>query len=138
MAAALRNIPVVLGTVPEEDPDLIPIRNMIFRGNPAWAPQNLECVRQVNEVIRYTCGQYRNCHILDLHGMVEHIKDPDNRVSTSGKFVDKDTKVEGEELYSYSELRPDGVHLSEVGSEIAARLLHDSLLESSPTCRNKD
>lgn len=94
-------IPMLLGSVPNEDPNKV---STLLTASGSWSPPKPQCVKMVNDFLRQECKPEDQCYILDMHRIVENLKGslgPHDRTGIWYQGTD----------YGYNDLRNDGVHL---------------------------
>jgi hypothetical protein len=116
---------LVLGTVTHDRPENVPIYDLNVSINNSqygfWFPQDVSCVQSINESLRDHCQVENGCYLIDLYEMGEVLSRGDSLL-----FRDKE--------YGLYEVRPDGVHLSLVGSMYVADQVIQALESSPPSC----
>lgn len=114
---------LVLGTLPYERPDLIPINSRITGIDGFWYPQDHACVTSINATLRQFCHIKDNCYLMDFGKMAE-------RLYNGEKLPVKSEGVEIDRMQA----RPDGVHLSHLGSKGAAEEMIALFEKYPPSC----
>jgi len=111
---------LILGNVPEEDPSQVLINGLGFNGYVFWYPQDMSCVRSINAELKNKCTLENGCYIVDFKKMVDTLDYQHGRLALrDGSSID---------IY---ETRPDGVHLSNKGSQYVYEQILDGL-EAQP------
>lgn len=128
-------IPLILGTVPVEDPNLV---YRMFQGKSAvmfdrelpfdwpidiWDAPNELCVNQLNSLIRQSCDNNEQCYLVDFAEVVRQLN------STGISF-------EGSLNKTY-DFRFDGIHLSSKGNRYVQSLIEDELKKRKPLCASE-
>lgn len=114
---------LVLGTVPEENPDKVIINSRRTGKDGFWYPQQYGCVRSINATLRQHCRVEQNCYLVELGKLVEELN-ADGKISVR-KF---DREI------GLNEARPDGVHLSFLGSQGLAERMIEQFEAHPPAC----
>lgn len=91
--------PILLGSVPDEDPEKV--LSGITAG---WAPPKKKCLKIANDFLNRECLREKKCYVVDIHKMVQDLKGEINEDDEEGIWYLNN-------LYSYHEVRADGVHL---------------------------
>ena len=136
VAAALKK-PLILGTVPLEDPAKSSLHQLLSTLDKSDANQQKldlavpqpDCTAKINETIRTNCLTENNCFILDFFSLVQELN---SKGELKVKLPSKDGNggvLAKEVTLSASELRPDGIHLSPHGARAVATKLMDLLKE---------
>lgn len=112
---------LILGTVPYDEGGKVFIDSERIGIEGFWYQPTPSCVSSINDVIRNNCREYNNCYVVDLERIVNHLY--------SGHSVDVRGVPHG--LHS---LRPDGVHLSKVGTLFLADTIVEILEANPPRC----
>lgn len=94
-------IPILLGSIPDEDPSKV---STILTTSGGWAPPKRQCVKMVNDFLRRNCRLEDQCYILDMHRIIENLKGSNGPRDHSGIWY------KGKD-YAYNDFRKDGVHL---------------------------
>lgn len=113
---------LVLGNVPIENPELVRIASDRTTVQKLWYPPTPSCVNQINEALAARCTPENNCYLLDMKKWVDHL--------AAGGEV----SVFGQGSYGHFDMRPDGVHLSDVGSRFVAERILQAFEEHPPKC----
>jgi len=118
----------ILATLPEEDPKqvLINTEGFILFSNPIyeipmWYPLHLNCVRMFNAELKKHCRIEKKCYLIDI--------DADVQTLNSGGTL----RLRNGRSYRRYAMRPDGVHLSNLGSIYIMEKMMDALEENPPT-----
>ena len=106
---------VILGTVPKEDYDSFSILNRL-----ALYPQIESCRQEINQVVRQVCTPEQNCYVVDLEKMVADL--------ARDRYL---TLYDGTRL-SPVQVRPDGVNLSNRGTQFIVEDILGSLMRNPP------
>jgi hypothetical protein len=99
--AKKNQIPMLLGSVPDEDPSKV---SMILTGSGGWVQPKQQCVKMTNDFLHRECRVEDQCYILDMHAIVENLK------GSNGPHDHLGIWFQGEN-YDYNQFRSDGVHL---------------------------
>lgn len=113
---------LILGTVPHEDPRLVRIDIRRIGYDFAWRPPRLSCLTKINEALHRLCTPENNCYLVDLKGDIDVLKE-------GGKL-----EVAGVGSFDYYEMRPDGVHLSDMGVLYIAQTVMKAFQTHPPIC----
>lgn len=112
-----------LGTLPHENPDLVKI-NSETSGIPGfWRSQSSRCVESINYQLRKKCTPEKNCFLMEFEKLAKMLNE--------GKKLH--VKSENKDIGLY-EARPDGVHLSYLGSKYAAEQMRQAFEVHAPRC----
>ena len=86
-----------------------------------WRPGIGSCVESINDTIRSFCGQSDLCEYLDLHKINKAIwnQQYDQVDQVPAEFAD----------WRFYDFRPDGVHLSELASEILSNIIFNQFIK---------
>ena len=103
---------LMLGNIPHENPDLVKVNSHRNDGG-IWWPQTPACVDSINATLAEHCTVANRCYLIDMAGMPNRLKDK----------------------YDYYAIRPDGVHLSALGSKILAEEMIQKFESHPPSCR---
>lgn len=116
MAQAM-NKPLILATVPEENPDNVDwlIRKALF-------PMQTVCIDSINSALVEKCKIEDRCYLIDLYKTVNDL---------NGDGVDFNGKLN----FAY-DFRFDGVHLNDEGISYVMKLIDDKLSKKAPNCSN--
>jgi hypothetical protein len=118
-----RNIPLILGTVPEENPELVTWNSWGSYREYIWTPPAAHCLESINRQLHRYCRVQEGCFLLDLHGIIK-------KINAQGSLTMADGKV-----YALPQIRPDGVHVSTLGSLFLAREILRSLAQRPDLCQ---
>lgn len=118
-----RKIPLILGTVPLENPELVTWNYLGSLREYIWTPPEANCVRKINSLLQSNCKADRGCFLLDLHGIIENLNSTGSLQMRNGR------------KFSLTQVRPDGVHVSSYGSEFLVQEIIKSLQQSPHLCR---
>jgi|GEM_PF-5968226 len=121
--ARAKNIKMILGNVPYEDPSQVIIDSESIGIEGLWYRPKAACVASINDTLQRECVPQNGCYLIDLNDMA-------TRLNNGEKLKLKNGAVYG--LYS---LRPDGVHLSTNGSIYVAERMVDALEANPPQCK---
>ncbi len=108
-----------LSTVPFDKPSNVSIHLELS----PWRPQNRGCLLQINSAIRQYCTVEVGCYYIDLYKINEEIL----AGSFERDYLDQPVSID--------QVRPDGVHLSELGSELVAEEMRRVFLSDPPVCK---
>ncbi len=121
--ASQRGTILMLGTVPHEVGANVRIDSNRVGIDGLWYAPQPECTDSINQTLNDYCTPDRGCYIVDLKGTVDDLNCGYKLPVNTGK-------------YGLYELRPDGVHLSDFGSQYIADLMTKALKQNPPTCSN--
>lgn len=110
---------LMLGTVPYDSSEKVFLHSHIT----GWNAPDPSCVYSINSTLRYHCREENNCYIVDLEEMVEKL------------YAGEKLSLKGGSSYDLYQMRPDGVHLSDKGSQYVTEQMIDMLETNPPVCR---
>lgn len=111
--------PIFLANVPNEDPQKMSLLVRRF-----WRPPSTECAARINSRMLELCRPEHQCYLLD---MASHIA----LLNLQG------VAFGGKTLLSHH-MRRDGLHLTSVGVQYVAGLLHQALAANPPACAREE
>lgn len=117
--AAKLGKPIVLGTVPKEDPNKVDPSFRAF-----WSPPQPACSRRLNKYLKDNCHLEKGCYLVDMERYVAQLN------STGIMY-------HGKRVY-YNDIRADGVHLSKLGLQWAQEELVGILSQAAPLCQRSN
>ncbi len=125
-ASATAGKPLFIGTVPKEDAAKVPINSLTSGVEGVWYPIRHECAQKINDVIRENCVTSNACYIVDLEAMAAELN------ADKQLFVKKQNRG-----FNRRQMRPDGVHISEVGAQYVFEKMQEAFEANPPqnTCR---
>lgn len=114
---------LVLGTLPYEDPNKVLINSDVTGVQGFWYPQKYQCVRSINETLKQRCLVKDGCYLFDMGALARDLNE--------GKMLHVESEKQDIDLY---QARPDGVHLSYLGSKAAAERMVELFEKNPPSC----
>ena len=105
---------LMLGNIPHEDASLVKVNSGVPEKG-IWWPQTSACVDSINQTLSRNCTIENRCYLVDMVAMPQ--------------LLGKD--------FSYEDIRPDGVHLSRLGSELVAKEMIKKFENNPPQCSHK-
>lgn len=111
---------LILGNVPIENPANVRIDSARTGVDGLWYPPQPSCVHHINAALENYCKVKHNCYLFDMKSMVDDINCGKAQPLWNGR------------QYKYFDLRPDGVHLSDAGSDFVAEQLYELLAANPP------
>ena len=115
---------LVLGTVPIENASNVRIDSQRI-GYRIWYPPNPRCATRINALLAESCLTENGCYVVDLKAHVD-------RLNAGGHLRLRDGRH-----FGLFEMRPDGVHLSDVGSRHLAESIMDAFAWNPPPGLNQ-
>lgn len=113
---------LILGNVPDENPDNVLIDSEALGINGLWYRPNPVCVERINRKLQESCHTRDNCYIIDFFSMVAELN--------AGRTL----KLNDGSSFDLLSMRPDGVHLSVYGSRFVYEQMVKLLEENPPVC----
>ena len=105
---------LILGNVPHDKAEYIKIDSETLGIDGLWYKANQYCVNSINKALEENCTLKKNCVLFDFKTFVKNLQ---NGQSMTFKG----------QSYSLYDLRPDGVHLSVIGSELIGRHMIETI-----------
>jgi hypothetical protein len=119
--AASKHQTVVLGNVPHEDANKIAyLQTRLGRFMMKDTPDP-ECADKINSLLKSDCLTTNSCYIVDMDARVQNL--------LAGNLEEYNGKK-----FSYYDIRPDGIHVSPVGSKLIANEILKLLADHPPFC----
>ena len=110
--------PLLLGNVPDEEEASVDAE-LVETG---WAPPGAACLTAINNELKASCTLGNKCYLIDVHGMVEQLKNTGAGISFEGA------------THRVRDFRFDGVHLSAKGLRYFMREIDSALKAHPPDC----
>jgi len=107
-----------LGNVPHDKPEHVKIDSESLGIDGLWYKANHHCINNINKALEENCTKEKNCFLFDFKTFVDNLQNGQS-MSHNGQS------------YSLYDLRPDGVHLSTIGSELIGTLMMETLERDS-------
>ena len=120
-----KKVLLILGTVPEENPESVTWNSFGSYREYIWTPPDHACLTSINNTLLRDCKVQNGCFLVDVHGLIQ-------RLNQTGSLA-----LENGKEYSLSELRPDGVHLSDYGSLVLVQEILRTLGKVPHLCGEK-
>jgi hypothetical protein len=115
---------LVLGNVPIESPELVRIDSERTHVGSLWYPPTPSCAHEINALLATTCTPQNNCYLIDVKSMVDHL-------AAGGKVA---VPGHDQKEFGYYDIRPDGVHLSDLGTRFVAARIVQAFEANPPKC----
>ena len=109
--------PMILGTVPEDDPS-----EVSFLVRLVWSPPQPQCLTAINHALISLCTTDNHCYLMDFHKLINDLRNSEKGIQFEG------TKNRA------SDFRSDGLHLSSKGTRYVMKLIEQSVVENPLGC----
>ncbi len=113
---------LILGTVPFENPATVRIASVRTGVHGLWYAPEVKCAARINDTLHQFCHSTNGCYLVDLKAAVGELR------------CGKKLRLRNGEAFGLFEMRPDGVHMSDVGSRFLAEMAMDALEKDPPSC----
>jgi hypothetical protein len=129
-------IPLILGTIPSEDPARV---SPLLSESGAWFPPGPVCLNEINRALQVHCGESSSCYLIDINEVVADLNDPKRGIEYRGERYFSHLASEHSQRSpgaDFSDFRFDGVHLNELGTQYMVELIESSLANGPSRCPN--